>query len=395
MECMMGDDGSLVLTAMGLGKPERVPYMCQLSIGHVLLNAEVTHHDHYLETEAYVNSTIDCCMNYGFDGVLLHKPGRNPRIWEHIERIEEPPSDSPDAETRIFFDDGGRVELPPNDDPRYFPPEEYEPPDIEDINPDYPLSAAPLSLKLFWDYKGLFAYGAREQFPDYYLDAVRHARERLGGDYSIHGEVKAPTDCLLNLLGMENGLIALRTEPGRVHKLLEYFTPRLAQWAVLQAEAGCGAIKISSPYAGAGFLSREMYREFVLPYERAIAKAVTGMNSFVYTHTCGAIGDRLDLMLESGISGVECLDPPPLGNVELEDAKTLLDGKAFIKGNLDSVNVLLYGTDEDIERETARCLQTGSENGGYILSTACSVAPGVPPGRLARVGKIAREFRAG
>ena len=383
-----------VLAAMRLEAPERVPYMCQLSIGHILLNTETSHLDHYFNTEAYVDSTIECGLNYGFDGILLHKPGRDPRAWEHVERVEEPPSDAPGEDTKVFFDDGGYMELPPNDDPRFYPPEGYASPDIDEVDLDHPLAAAPRSLEMFWNYKSLFPYSSREAFPEFYPDAIRHARQRVGNKISVHGEVKAPTDCLLNLLGMENGLIAFRIDPERVHRLLEYFTPRLALWAVMQVEAGCDAIKISSPYAGAGFLSREMYREFVVPYERAISEAVTGTDSYAYTHTCGAIGDRLDLMLESGIAGLECLDPPPLGDVELEDAKTTLADRVFIKGNLDSVNVLLYGSDEDVERETLRCLRVGSAGGGYILSTACSVAPGVKAERLKRVGEIVREFQA-
>jgi hypothetical protein len=35
-------------------------------------------------------------------------------------------------------------------------------------------------------------------------------------------------------------------------------------------------------------------------------------------------------MLNTGISGLECLDPPPLGNVELDDAMNRIKGKGFL-----------------------------------------------------------------
>lgn len=101
------------------------------------------------------------------------------------------------------------------------------------------------------------------------------------------------------------------------------------------------AIKISSPYAGAGFLSRNFYKEFVLPYESQIAKAIREKGKQVYIHTCGSIGDRLELIAESDTGGLECLDPPPIGDCDLEDAKKRLGKKCFIKGNIDSVNTLL------------------------------------------------------
>ena len=64
-----------------------------------------------------------------------------------------------------------------------------------------------------------------------------------------------------------------------------------------------------------------MYKEFVVPYERRLTEAIKNAGSTVYTHTCGRIGDRLDLMEETGTQGIDTLDPPPLGNGDLAVAK--------------------------------------------------------------------------
>jgi len=148
------------------------------------------------------------------------------------------------------------------------------------------------------------------------------------------------------------------------------------------SSAGVDAIKVSSPFAGAGFISPEFYREFVLPFEGEIARAVRARGIHIYTHTCGAISDRLEIMCDAGVSGIECLDPPPLGNVELEDAKRRMRGRGFIKGNVDSVNTLLRGSTEAILEDARRRIQIGKEGGGFIFSTACSVAPRVEREKL-------------
>jgi uroporphyrinogen decarboxylase len=141
------------------------------------------------------------------------------------------------------------------------------------------------------------------------------------------------------------------------------------------AETGVDAIKISSPFAGSGFISPNDYKEFVVPYERKIAEAIRAKGVHAYLHTCGQIDDRLETMFETGISGIECLDPPPLGNVELESAKQRIGNKGFIKGNIDSVNLLLFGSDEEILKDAEWRLKVGKQDGGFILSTACSIAP--------------------
>lgn len=81
------------------------------------------------------------------------------------------------------------------------------------------------------------------------------------------------------------------------------------------------------------------------------------------------------MMAESGISGLECLDPPPLGDVLLEDAKRRVGHKVFIKGNIDPVNVLLRGDLETVEQDAIKRIRIGKPGGGFILSTACSIAP--------------------
>jgi uroporphyrinogen decarboxylase len=121
---------------------------------------------------------------------------------------------------------------------------------------------------------------------------------------------------------------------------------------------------------------------------------VENEGSYVYTHTCGAIGDRLDLMVQSGVSGLECLDPPPLGNVDLREAVELLNGKIFIKGNIDPVNTLLRGDAAQIRTDVRKILETaGHSMQGFILSSACSIAPPVPPDNIKLAVEICREFK--
>src|SRR5262249_48392649 len=196
----------------------------------------------------------------------------------------------------------------------------------------------------------------------------------------------------MELLGYENALMALLDDPVKVHALMERMTESSIVWAVAQARAGVDAVLISSAFAGGGFLSRDMYSEFVLPYERRLADAVKAERKPVYTHTCGNIGDRLDLMVETHIDGLDTLDPPPLGNSLLGEAKREVGGKVFLKGNMNSVELLLARTEQQVVTEATRCLEAAREGGGYILSTACSVAPRVEPWKLEMIVPLTEQI---
>lgn len=379
----------LIALAMDRGKPPKIPVMCQLTIGHILLNTEVTPEEFNFTNEGYVRGLLQIRDKYDFDGILIHKPGREEAVWDLIERVEKS-----EEGVKLVFPDGGAIELRPNDDPYYYPPEDYTPPNIEEVNLEQPIDpeAIPESLKHWWLHKGLHWFTEPDQFPDFYFTAIDTILRRVGDKYSIHGETKAPSDYLLNFLGMENALLALLTEPERCHRLLEYFTRCAAAWCIAQVQHGCDAIKISSPYAGGGFISREMYEEFIVPYERELARAVHQAGAKIYTHTCGAIGDRLDLMVETEIDGIETLDPPPLGNTDLEEAKKAWGHRIFFKGNIDSVNTLLRKGPEEVRKDALYRLRIGSPGGGYILSSACSIAPAVKPENILAMVEAAREF---
>jgi uroporphyrinogen-III decarboxylase len=182
--------------------------------------------------------------------------------------------------------------------------------------------------------------------------------------------------------------------PGRVADCLGRLVEGTASLACGHFEAGADAVLISSAYAGGGFLSPAHYRQFVLPVERAVIARVRERwpGRPVYTHTCGAIGDRLELMEETGTNGIDTLDPPPLGTVDLADAKRRLGGRVFIKGNVDPVNTVLRGTRPQCLEDAAARIATGSPGGGYILSTACSVPPHAPPENILALAEAAERW---
>ena len=59
---------------------------------------------------------------------------------------------------------------------------------------------------------------------------------------------------------------------------------------------------------------------------------------------------------------------------------------------MNSVALLQYKTREEVLREAMRPLRIGKPGAGYILSTACSVAPRVEPWKLELLAPLAEEL---
>lgn len=350
--------------AMDLKPVDRIPVMCQMSIGHMLLQLDVSPSDFWFDKETFESGLIQLREEYNFDGILISLHGHNPNWRDDIVSIK-----SNDKSESLKLKNGDTIFFPYNDLPQY---SFEEPAEILSIN-DFDIESLPIELDYIPVSQNLhFKIDLNNKF-----SIINDIIKKVGDEYSIHGEITSPFDYLLDLLGYENALMSLLIDPIKCKLILNHFTKLIKYLALEMSKTGVDAIKLSSPFAGAGFISPHDYKEFVLPYETEIVKAVRAENVHIYIHTCGAIDDRLELMFESGMSGIECLDPYPLGNVKLKDAVRRISDKGFIKGNIDSVNTLLNGTKEDIEKDVIDRINTGNTKPGFILSTACSIAPEV------------------
>jgi uroporphyrinogen-III decarboxylase len=368
--------------AMARKRPDRVPVMCQMSIGHMLVQTGTPPPELWFDRTVYAGVLFDLRERYGFDGILISLHG-HPADWER--RVHRWTRGA--AEDVVEWRGGGRTVFPHDDLPRPVPAVESRPISIAGFDPD--------GLPERPDYIPV-SQGLRFSIdPDRPYDILDAVLEKAGGRYSVHGEVTSPFDYFLDLFGFSGGFLALIEEPDRSKEILARFADGVARIAREQADRGVDAIKISSPFAGAGFISPRHYREFVLPFERRVAAAIREKGIFSYTHTCGAVGDRLEMIGETGVAGIECLDPPPLGDVELEDALARVGGTLFIKGNIDPVHTLLFGTPEAIAADARGRLAAGAAHGGYILSTACSIAPHTPRRHVEILARSANEFSRG
>jgi len=378
----------LVRQAMNLEQPERFPAMCQLANGHTIINTGVHPIDYFVDSQLWADCLMQIRELYNFDGILCHKPGRVPDLMDLVERTDY------DAEVpTLYLSDGSRIECTRDDDAYYKPTEDFAWPTLEELDPQDLLGWAPDSYLAFQASKATLPITDPEGFDKRVFATIDHVIETVGDEYSVHGEVRSPFDHFLNLTGMEDGLCAILDDPEKCLQILEETTKWSVALAVAQVRRGADAIKISSPFAGSAFLSREMYTDFILPFEGRLAKAVREEGAAIYTHTCGAIGDRLDLIQQAGVSGIECLDPPPLGDVEIDEAIEMLKGNIFIKGNIDPVNTLLRGDSRKVEEEVNTVLRAAEKTKGFILSSACSVAPPAPPDNIKQMVDLCHNYK--
>jgi len=371
-----------LIKAMELKHPDRVPSMSQFSIGfmnHQLKDKDISPMELWLDAEKYAEALLFLREKFDFDGILVSIHGHDPHWKDKVRKIE-----TENGYEKAVFND--REEIYPEDDLPLFRfhghPREVS---LEDPNI---LSYIPKKVN--------YVPASRESHffisDDNPYRIFQILNDETRGRFSIHGEVTSPLDYFLNFLGYENALTCMMIYPDTCEAILQKFTDGIVEMADGICSQDIDAVKISSPFAGMGFISPEMYRTFELPYLSQIVRAIHEAGKFSYIHTCGKINDRLEMLGQSRATGLECLDPPPIGNVKLDEAFSRIGNRMFIKGNIDSVNTLLKANDDQIRQDIFNRLQTGMRYRGFILSTACSIAPGVKAEKVRMITQMAEKY---
>ena len=369
-----------------------VPVMCQLSIGHYLLNTDLSPVDVWYTSEGFAKALITLAKRYRFDGILINLLGTDPDWMRQVERIET----AENGDQAVFFAGGDQGRCPADDNAHHIRPQVDRRPTLEQVDPAniyYDDPHGPGGLKYPF-YFGMEPYAAdkTDYWPDYIFRTIDLVKDEVGDSLSVHSEIFSPWTQLLELFGYQDALMYLLDDPDKVKAILAAYAEGAADLGARQTRHGVDAVLISSAFAGAGFISPGQYEQFVLPYERQVVRRIKAEGVPVYTHTCGAIGDRLELMAETGTDGIDTLDPPPLGDVDLEDAKRRVGDRLFFKGNIDPVHTLLEKGRDEVRDDALRRLKVGSPGGGFILSSACSVSPRVPPENLTVLAEASEEF---
>jgi uroporphyrinogen-III decarboxylase len=384
-----------IAAAMNHEAPDRVPVMCQLALGHYFLNCNDAPSQIWFDSETFAKALVQLQREYDFDGILVNLPGR-PSDWKDHLASHKTIGDN----EHLVWKSGLETIFPPDDNPQTFrsgqkPLEraDYRTFDVDDPA-TYRLSGYVWNTwhaPELWDIDPQAKLSDPSVYPTWFISTLRIV-QRLTPEVSIHAEVFSPFTHLMELFGYEQALFALIDVPHKCHEVLAVLARHVLAQVELFATCRPDAILVSSAFAGAGFISRTMYEEFVVPYEDEIFRAIHKHGLRSYVHTCGAIGDRLDLMSRTAVDGIDTLDPPPLGTVHLEEAKSRYGKRFFFKGNLDAVNEMLNADNETFEKAVTERIRIGKPGSGYILSSACSVAPRVRPERLKRLTELAIQL---
>jgi uroporphyrinogen decarboxylase len=222
---------------------------------------------------------------------------------------------------------------------------------------------------------------------DFNLEAIRLLKSRI--DVPVVGFVGAPFTLCSYLVGAPRSrdLQELKSfiwrEPDAWDRLASYWADHLAEFAVLQHEAGAAAVQVFDSWAGA--LSVEDYRRHVLPYswrllDRLARARVPSIHYF---------GGNPALLESVAEAGGDCISVD--WRVPLDQAWDRIGHHLAIQGNLDPT-LLLAGREVAVAR-TREVLERAQGRPGHIFNLGHGILPETDPAVLAAVVEEVHRFR--
>lgn len=204
--------------------------------------------------------------------------------------------------------------------------------------------------------------------------------EMLGDGGIAMVDFADPLCCAAALFSMEDYTIAAFTEPELFHALLQKFARLLQPRAEQIAQECPGRLwRIFGPeYAAEPYLPPTLFREYVVEYTKPIVDVVNGSGGYARMHCHGRIRNILPYIIEMGVKGIDPVEPPPQGDVELAWIKKEYGDDLIIFGNLEITDIENMPPVE-FEKVVARSLNDGfaEDRKGFVLMPSAS-----PYGRL-------------
>jgi uroporphyrinogen decarboxylase len=157
-------------------------------------------------------------------------------------------------------------------------------------------------------------------------------------------------------------------DPELLRALLERLAELVARYLEAQIEAGAQVVQLFDTWAG--LLTREDYREWALPYHRAIAGRLARSQAplVLYVNNGGHV---VDLMAESGAQVIS-LD----WRVDMGDAARRLGGRVSLQGNLDPCALSAPAT--RIAELVRNIAAAASPARGHVLNLGHGCLPDTP-----------------
>lgn len=200
------------------------------------------------------------------------------------------------------------------------------------------------------------------------VQAIADVEARLGDSGIVMLDTSDPLCGVAPLFDMAEYTIIAMTEPELFHQALQ----RVARGLYPRIEAAAKALpghlwRIYGPeYASPPYLPPALFAEYVVQYVKPMVDLIHQYGGYVRIHSHGRLKEILPLICATGCDGLDPIEPPDQGDVELAYVREHYGRQLVLFGNLEASDLENLPTPQ-FEAKVRQALHEGPGGRGFVL----------------------------
>ena len=220
------------------------------------------------------------------------------------------------------------------------------------------------------------------------IKRLKHLQPRIeqSGHKIRFAVARGPLNIATFLMGATEFLMAIKTDPDRMHRLLSIITEYLVEWIAWQRECFPSIDGILILDDIVGFVGKEDCQTFVVPYLKKVYDTDVSIKFFHNDAPCKVCAPYLsDIGINLLNFGVQHT---------LDEMKAWTGNKIALLGNIPPRDVLAQGSVQDVKNVTTALVNSLEDRSRLILSCGGGVPPGVPTANIQAFIDAVQELTA-
>ena len=193
--------------------------------------------------------------------------------------------------------------------------------------------------------------------------------EKYREDYAVFARIRLGTASTIESMGLDVFSLMLYDDPDLVKEIHR----RFSEWSVRVLEhlnrLDLDFYWVADDHADtkAPWVNMEMYEEFLYPFQKTVADAISKPWAL---HSDGNLFPILDGLLELGMNAIHPIQPSAM---DIGKMKAQYGSRVCLIGNIDLDYTLTLGTPEEVDAEVKQRIAAAAGGGGYIISSGNSL----------------------
>ena len=211
---------------------------------------------------------------------------------------------------------------------------------------------------------------------DVHVDNLFEEDAKVGENGIVMVNTGDPLCEIASLFSMQDYIIIASTEPDLFHALLGKKARHMYPIAEKVAKEFPGHLwRVYGPeYACEPYLPPYLFEAYVVKYTKPIVDSIQRYGGFARIHCHGHLRNTIAHIAQLGGSGLDPIEPPPQGDVQLIDIRREYGKDMVLFGNIEVADIENMPPNE-FEKVVARALREGTEGQGRGFVLMPTAAP--------------------